>query len=497
MSNFTKKVWNSVSGWERSHFGGFSRLLWDYPYIKMDYDVKVEPGQGIRNSHGFYNAEKLIKMYLLKIKELGFVKHLRHEQVEESGLFGLGVKKYDVLFLDRLDIFDAVLEADKELAPLFEHYRDDILDSSIKMEIPDEDEGAGKGKSEEGEEGEDGGKGKGEKSDGEEEGEGEGEGKGDGDGDGDGDERDGDGEGGNGASGNSENNSDGEALRDAIKKMSKYEPYKGNNLSTFEEKAKFASLPKSRKMDERYKFGRNEIKNAELLVKMLDIDFEPKDDVVKSLRLGKLDTSKIAEVPAGNLSVYQQVLEDQDTQPFSVCILADMSGSMGCGRVEVQKEVLNSLYLAMSQILPPSKLYIYGHSGEYAPEIYTFCSPYDPDYEKNIQSYEAIQLCQNYDGPVVEEVHRKIRETNDDRVIFITLSDGEPCGNGYGSTKDIGDLKKILEKCRRDSFVTVGIGIQSYHVKSLYTYSQVVEDLSEMSKDVAHIINKVVRAEFK
>lgn len=495
MSKFTKKVWNSVSGWERSHFGGFSRLLWDYPYIKMDYDVKVEPGQGIRNSHGFYNAEKLIKMYLLKIKELDFVKHLRHEQVEEPGLFGLGVKKYDVLFLDRLDVFNAVLEADKELAPLFEHYRDDILDSSIKMEIPDEDGGSGKSdKSEEGEDEEGSGKSKGKKG---EEGEDEEEGEGDGEGDGEGEGEEREGKGSTSSSGNSENNSDGEALRNAVKKMSKYEPYKGNNLSTFEEKAKFASLPKSRKMDERYKFRKGEIKNAELLVKMLDIDFEPKDDVVKSLRLGKLDTSKIAEVPAGNLSVYQQVLEDQDTQPFSVCILADMSGSMCDGRVEVQKEVLNSLYLAMSQILPPSKLYIYGHSGEYAPEIYTFCSPYDPDYEKNIQSYDAIQLCENYDGPVVEEVHRKIRETNDDRVIFITLSDGEPCGNGYGSTKDIGDLKKILEKCRRDSFVTVGIGIQSYHVKSLYTYSQVVEDLSEMSKDVAHIINKVVRAEFK
>ena len=463
----------------------------------MDYDVIVEPGKGIRNSHGFYNAEKLVKMYLLKIKELGLVQHLRHEQVEEPGPFGLGVKKYDVLFLDRLDIFNAVLEADKELAPLFEHYKDDILDSSIKMEIPDENEGSGKGEEgddEEEDEGSGKGKGKGEDGEGEEEGEGEG----NGDGEGEGYERDGEGKGSSWSSGNSENNSDGEGLRDAIKKMSKYEPYKGNNLSTFEEKAKFASLPKNRyNLDERYKFRRSEIKNAELLVKMLDIDFEPKDDVVKSLRLGKLDTSKIAEVPAGNLSVYQQVLEDQDTQPFSVCILADMSGSMSGGRVDVQKEVLNSLYLAMSQILPPSKLYIYGHSGEYAPEIYTFCSPYDPDYEKNIQSYEVIQLQQNYDGPVVEEVHRKIRETNDDRVIFITLSDGEPCGNNYGSTKDIEDLKKILEKCRRDSFVTVGIGIQSYHVKNLYTYSQVVEDLSEMSKDVAHIINKVVRAEFK
>ncbi len=485
--------WSSVSGWERSHFGGFSRMLWDYPYIKMDLDVRIEPGKGIRDSHGSYNAEKLVKMYLLKVKELKLVGHLRYERIEEKSFFG-GTKKYDLLRLDNEGVFHNVLSADKELAPLFEHYRADVLASYIKMEVPDEEEGNGKGsKGEEGEEGEeDEGKGNGEG-----EGEDEGEGNGDGDGEGEGEgEGEGDGKGNTASSGNSESNSSGSAIREAVKGMSKYEPYKGKNLSKFEEKAKFVSLPPCLSKA-KYEFTSEEIKNSELLIKMLDIDFEPKDDIVKSLRLGRLDTSKIAEVPAGNLSVYQQVLEDQDTQPFSVCILADMSGSMSGYRVQVQKKVMNSLYLAMSQILPADKLYIYGHSGENTPEIYTFYSPYDTDYEKNIMSYERIDLCQNYDGPVVEEVHRKIRETNEDRIIFITLSDGEPCGNGYGSHNDIVDLKRVLERCRRDSFVTVGIGIQSYHVDNLYTYSQVVEDLSEMSRDVANIINKVVRAEFK
>jgi hypothetical protein len=494
-------VWSSISGWERSHFGGFKRLLWDYPFIKLDYEVRVEAAKGIKDEHG-HNADKLIKMYLMKVKDLSLVEYLTYDQIEEKTYFGT-TRKYDVLRLNHEGVFNSVLGSDKELAPLFEHYREDILASYVKMEVPEEGEGkSGKG---EDEEGEDEGKGKGEKGEGDGEGEGEGqgqgegegddEGEGDGEGDGDG-EGEGEGEGRSSSSGNSQGDTSGSALKEAINKMSKWEPYKGGNLSKFEEKAKFTALPSSRKTS-KYEFHREEIKNAELLVKMLDIDFEPKDDIVKSLRLGRLDTSKIAEVPAGNLSVYQQTLEDQDTQPFSVCILADMSGSMGGDRIQVQKQVMNSLYLAMSQILPANKLYIYGHSGEYRPEIYTFYSPYDTDYEKNIQSYDSIDLCQNYDGPVVEEVHRKIRETNDDRIIFITLSDGEPCGNNYGSYDDVADLKRILEKCRRDSFVTLGIGIQTHHVKNLYTYSQVVYDLSEMSKDVANIINKVVRAEFK
>ena len=211
-----------------------------------------------------------------------------------------------------------------------------------------------------------------------------------------------------------------------------------------------------------------------------------------------MDLSKLAEVPAGNISVYKQTVEDQDTKPFSVCVLGDMSGSMQDGRrVQSQKHIMNMLYLALSQILPPDKLYIYGHSGHMTPEIYTFYTPYDRDYEKNIRYYERVEWCQNYDGPVIEEIHKKIRETNDDRVIFISLSDGEPCGNGYGGSGDLQDLKRILEKARRDSFVTVGIGIQAGHVSQLYNYAKPVWDLSTLPRDVAGIINQVVRSEFK
>lgn len=70
---------------------------------------------------------------------------------------------------------------------------------------------------------------------------------------------------------------------------------------------------------------------AETLIKMLDISFDPAKDVVKNLRLGKLDVNKIAEVPAGNISIYKQEVENQATKPFSVVILCDESGSMGSG----------------------------------------------------------------------------------------------------------------------------------------------------------------------
>ena len=60
-------------------------------------------------------------------------------------------------------------------------------------------------------------------------------------------------------------------------------------------------------------------------------------------------------------------------------------------------------------------------------------------------------------------------------------------------------MKRILERARRDEFVTVGIGIGTEYVKELYTFSRVVYDgkLNEMPREVASIVNHVVKSEFK
>lgn len=499
------KKGGSVSGWEKSHFGGYHRVLSDYPYIKIDFELDINPSEAISKDLGTWMGEKLIKLYILKVKSLGLVEHLTTEVIEKVKFFS--VKKYSVVRLDNEDVFRTVCREYTELSPMFENYKDAILSSTLEMEIKDEEKGEGEG--EEGEEkGEEKGDGKGEtknkegKDEGKDEGEGQGESQGDNDGDEDGEEKKGKGaSSGGGGNGSERPTRNGKTIQDYIDAISESKPFNPqSSLSDFSEKPVFVSFAQRVREQkiEPHKFNSREIKDAEALIKLLDISFDPKSDEVKNLKLGKLDVSKIAEVPAGNISVYKQIVEEQDTKPFSVCILADMSGSMGSGnRIPSQKHILNALYLAMSQILPPDKLYIYGHSGDCTPEIYTFYTPHDTDYERNIQFYGRINWCQNYDGPVIEAIHKKIRETSEDRIIFISLSDGEPCGNGYGGPAHNEELKRILERARRDSFVTVGIGIEADHVSHLYSYAKPVWDLRTLPKDVSGIINQVVRSEFK
>lgn len=494
------KKGGSVSGWEKSHFGGYHRVLSDYPYIKIDFELDINPSEAISKDLGTWMGEKLIKLYILKVKSLGLVEHLTTEVIEKVKFFS--VKKYSVVRLDNEGVFRAVCREYTELSPMFENYKDAILSSTLEMEIKDEEKGEGEeGEKGEGEEGNGDGNGDGQDKEGDKEGKGKEKGKGGGeDGDGDGDSES---KGGNtmGGSGSGQPTRNGKTIQDYIDAISESKPFNSqSSLSDFSEKPVFVSFAQRVREQniQPHKFNSSEIKDAEALIKLLDISFDPKSDEVKNLKLGKLDVSKIAEVPAGNISVYKQIVEEQDTKPFSVCILADMSGSMDAGnRIPSQKHILNALYLAMSQILPPDKLYIYGHSGYCTPEIYTFYTPHDTDYERNIQFYGRINWCQNYDGPVIEAIHKKIRETSEDRIIFISLSDGEPCGNGYGGPAHNEELKRILERARRDSFVTVGIGIEADHVSHLYSYAKPVWDLRTLPKDVSGIINQVVRSEFK
>ena len=59
----SKKTKGSVSGWEKSHFGGYNRVLSDYPFIKLDFELDIETGKNISQDLGSWMGDKLIKLY--------------------------------------------------------------------------------------------------------------------------------------------------------------------------------------------------------------------------------------------------------------------------------------------------------------------------------------------------------------------------------------------------------------------------------------------------
>lgn len=474
----------SVSGWEKSFYGGYSRTIDDHPYLDFDSKLEFEINDFDFKDKEFldlYSIKKLCRIFLYIANKEGYTEYLiksaKVETIKKESFFNSTEIK--ILVVDK-NVVNEVLGGltNRELTPLFNYYSDLIINTKIFIEIP-EDKPENKKKSESTEENEDE----------------------------------------NESKDNNESESESAStsksefkdttkdvetlnekraqLRELLEKIKPYKSYSffnkdshsrdfDNILSVLMPKKKYETV-----------FTAKQILNATNLVKLLDIDFESKPDIVKNLKLGKMDISKIAEVPAGNVQIYQQTLEEQQTQPFSFVILCDESGSMTGSKQITQIELVKTLYYALSQILPQEKIYIYGHSGDHIPEIRIYQDLHYQEFPFTVDNMIDNNYQQNYDGPIILDIHKRVRKMTNDRIILLVLSDGMPAGVDYGNSDDFEDLKRAIEKCKRDEFIPIGIGIQETCVSDLYKYSAVIKNLDESSKIVSRIINHVIKSEFQ
>jgi hypothetical protein len=434
--------WSST-GWETSFYGGYDRTLYDMADVKVDYDVRVNIP--LKSKMTYYNGQKLLKTFLLRVKTLGLTNKLLHKSTLENrdswGGFG---KKKRVIVVSNEGIeraLDYIINQETELKNLFEHYKQDIIDSDIEFTLKDDDKKEP-------------------------------------------------------ASGKSTS----DLVEDLIGKTTVMKPYKS-----------FSSIsgdgdvpdPEFHIQVQDYRdayMGDDHKLLAKQIVNKLDITFDPDRDEIHSLKQGKLDTRKLAEAVAHNDHIYYRTEEDQKTKPFSVVMLCDESGSMRQdGRIDRQYDLVKILYTAFSEIMPQDRISVYGHSGDETPEIYVYQDKYNPGFMKTISNMPDRELRENYDGPVVESIHERIRSQSSDNILFIVISDGQPSGeHNYGGYEAMNDLKRIVEKCKRDNFVTMGIGFGYSGVKELYSYHTVIDDMkSQVVEKVTTLLNKVVKTEFQ
>jgi len=442
------------TSWESSYYGGVKRILNEYPYISSSYDVVIESGPStkLHVELSKYQEEKLVSIMFTTCfqssehKEFftGTMSSLYEKIVSDPEALKKAMKPdmFRRSMKIRVDVPKPLLnglvnfcKTNSELNPIFSEYELSLLDKSTELYIllnpPGEnnpDESDDKG-----------------------------------------------------SKGKSALYQEGESQ---IKKITNnYKPK--NNIEDWSVRVFEVDREEESEITEKQSLFAKQIFN------LLDITQDPKSDIVKNLYQGKLDDEKLSEVLAGNNKVYMRKVENESVKPFKVVILADYSGSMSYNdRLRFQKQMLKSVYYLFNDLLKIEDLEIWGHSGEEEPTLYKLHTPEYPHFLETIETHIPTQ--ENYDGPVIQELHKLVRSKSDKAVLFISLSDGQPAGHGYGGKDAIDKMKQIMEKAKRDNFITVGIGIQYFSEEGLYHYSTVINDLSN-PHSVAQIINKAVK----
>lgn len=457
--------WSSTD-WETSLYGGFEKILHDFPKITTDFKFRTKFSS--KSKLSYYTRDKLADLFQLKIKEYNISDYLLAKaELKELATFEGSPFKSKYLVPTKEDIaktIDFIKNSDIELSSLFNHYEKDLLCSEILYKVEDPfsepvDDQKQEITLEEAK----------------------------------------------------------ERAKAIIEKSKKYDynSFVSRGKSLFDADSKqlkensyFVNMFKYKRGCKPVFYSVDEETATKKLLNLLDISFDPKSDKVDNLRNGKLDVAKIATVQSGNTRVYYKVEENISTKPFAVCILMDESGSMDRyqpGRLksnaDYQHSLVKILYRTFSQVLPKDKIYIYGHSGDEDthehPEIRIYHDPYNQNFEETFEFQAQIDFNENYDGIVIEKIYDTIRSKTSENILFISISDGQPSGNNYGGESAIREMKRVIEKCRRDGFVTVGIGLQYDRVKEIYNYSTVVSELKDAPKLVSTLLNKVVKLEFQ
>jgi hypothetical protein len=435
--DFKKFVGSSATGWEDSFYGGYVKIIYDMPEVSLGEEIGVQLGSG--SGLTYYLGHKLIRIFLLKIRENNLALELLFNsriQDVEGMKQGVSIGRFLVVSPKALEsTLRKLVLVDRELSSLFLHYQQFILSSAIRFSI-------------------------------------------------------------------SEGNSNPIemaklALGEVVLELEDIDQFGSGSANTIhggDFLPVFKIVPRGKEVD----YSPEEKSYIHQLVQRLDISFDSDKDVVRGLKQGKIDTHKLAEVLANNDRIYSRVLEDQKTKPFRVVILCDESGSMWhSARIPMQYKLVKVLYGALSSIMPDDFIHVYGHTGYEQPEIHTYHDCFNQNFNFSIGQMFDREFSHNYDGPVIEKIHDRIRSITDDSILMIVISDGSPYGQGYGGADAIKDLKRIIEKCKRDNFVIMGLGFGYEGVKDIYSYHAIINDITKVVEATTVLLNKVVKTEFK
>ena len=130
----------SSTKWEDSYFGGYRKVLYDYPSIATPFDMHYECDSDRKFELGYYSFDKLMDLFHLRVKELNLSGHLltgAKVRVKHD-YFGNKMTQLVAESAKVKQCLEHIKVHDCELANLFDHFGEYILSTSFVYTVNEE-----------------------------------------------------------------------------------------------------------------------------------------------------------------------------------------------------------------------------------------------------------------------------------------------------------------------------------------------------------------------
>lgn len=209
------------------------------------------------------------------------------------------------------------------------------------------------------------------------------------------------------------------------------------------------------------------------------------------LRNGHLDTNHLVDGTLGATTIYTRK-EKVINNKLAVCLVIDLSGSMGGTRIE--NAMMTAILLEKALETSDVELFIYGHHADRPERKMTTIEVFR---DLKTASKKRLGECRasgnNRDGVALEEIALKVREQTSGHVLMFVISDGQPNAFEYKGLQAVNHTKSAVQKIEKMNFSVMQIAISNEcNSKSMFKRYISINNVSELAGKMKSLVQKAV-----
>ena len=221
---------------------------------------------------------------------------------------------------------------------------------------------------------------------------------------------------------------------------------------------------------------------------------------IRNQKRGKIDKRVLHRIPMGRQDLFKSTIIKED-KPLDVCLLVDESGSMG-GLMQYARQSCISLKEALedNEMLD---LWVMGHTADgerwhNEPNTTNMTVYHSPKMTDRPMAMGCMRAkTENRDGNAILAAAGRVREETQapmSEKLMIIFSDGSPAALGYGGSRGIEHVRKVVKQLEAQGWSIIQVGFGGAHYQERMFKNHIyVGDVSQLATKVSKILKKVIK----